>query len=310
MSRERARRMAETYLMGRETSTLKSYQSSFKKLVKICQGIEGSIFSLNEATRCEVWVECQRLKVSASGIKGLSAVMSLVLEVMGMEERTSGRERVLKRSVIKCSNLGKKKAKRKEGSLEEVLALVKEAKRTRSRADFRVAMMAAVCFFGIRRLADIQYVKVSDVVRGDDHLNIYMRRHKTDVESVGEYFTVAKSGSRFNLDRFMRSYIRVMGVSAGDALFPIELGEGAKKRSVTYNAMYTSLESMKERLGLEKSLTWHSWRIGAATRGTALGVRRNIIKKAGLWRSEAVDVYCRETNPGVVLSLALANDEN
>ena len=165
MSRERARRMVETYLMGRESSTLKSYQSSFKKLVEICQAIERSVFSLNEATRCEVLVECQRLGVSASGIKGLSAVMSLVLEVMGMEERISGRERVLKRSVIKSSNLVRKKAKRKEGSLEEVLALVKEAKRTRSRADFRVAMMAAVCFFGIRRLADIQHVKVSDVVR-------------------------------------------------------------------------------------------------------------------------------------------------
>ena len=175
----------------------------------------------------------------------------------GREDLRTG-ERVLKRLVIKSSNVGRKRAKRKEGSLEEVLALVKEAKRTRSRADFRVAMMAAVCFFGIRRLADIQYVKVSDVVRGDDHLDIYMRRYKTDVEAVGDYFTLAKSGRRFDLDRFMRSYIRVMGVSGNDALFPIELGEGAKKRSVTYNAMYTSLESMKERLGLEKSLMWHS----------------------------------------------------
>ena len=58
------------------------------------------------------------VEVSASGIKGLSAVMSLILEVMGMEERISGREKVLKRSVIKASNLVKKKAKRKEGSLE------------------------------------------------------------------------------------------------------------------------------------------------------------------------------------------------
>ena len=200
----------------------------------------------------------------------------------------------------------RKRAKRKEGSLEEVLALMKEARRTLGRADFWVAMMAAVCFIGIRRLADIQHVKVSDVVRGDDHLDIYMRRHKTDVEAVGDYFTLAKSGRRFDLDRFMRSYIIVMGVSGSDALFPIEMGEGAKKRIVTYNAMYTSLEFRKERLGLEKSLTWHSWRIGAATRGTVVGVRRNII---GLWRSEAVDVCCRETNPGVVLSLALANDE-
>ena len=110
------------------------------------------------------------------------------------------------------------------------------------------------------------------------------------------------------MDMFMRSYIRVMGVSGTEALFPIELGEGAKKRGVTYNAMYASLEAMKERLGMEKSLTWHSWRIGGATRGTAFRVRRNVIKRAGLWRSEAADIYCRETNPGVVLSLALAND--
>ena len=113
MSQERARRMVEIYLMGRESSTLKSYQSSFKKLVEICKAIDRSIFSLNEAARCEVWVECRRLEVSASGIKGLSAVMSLILEVMGMEERISGREKVLKRSVIKASNLVKEKAKRK-----------------------------------------------------------------------------------------------------------------------------------------------------------------------------------------------------
>ena len=135
-----------------------------------------------------------------------------------------------------------------------------------------------------------------------------MNRQKTDVEAVGDYFTLAKSGRRFDLDRFLSSYIKVMGVSGNDALFPIELGEGSKRRAVTYNATYALLEAMKTRLGMEKSLTWHSWRIEAATRGTSLGVRRNIIKRAGLWRSEAVDTYCRETNPGVILSLALAND--
>ena len=31
------------------------------------------------------------------------------------------------------------------------------------------------------------------------------------------------------------------------------------------------------------------------------------MKAAGLWRSSAVDIYCREANPGVVLSEALAN---
>ena len=51
-----------------------------------------------------------------------------------------------------------------------------------------------------------------------------MSGHKTDVEAVGDYFTLAKSGRRFDMDRFMGSYIKVMGVSGTDALFPIELG--------------------------------------------------------------------------------------
>lgn len=65
----------------------------------------------------------------------------------GSSSRISGREKVLKR---------------KEGSLVEVLGLVKEAKRTRSSSDYRVAMRAAICFFGIRRLADIQHVRAQD----------------------------------------------------------------------------------------------------------------------------------------------------
>jgi hypothetical protein len=34
MSRERVRRMLDIYLMGRESSTLRSYQSSFRKIVQ------------------------------------------------------------------------------------------------------------------------------------------------------------------------------------------------------------------------------------------------------------------------------------
>ena len=46
MSTERARRMLDTYIMGRESSTLRSYQSSFRKLMGICQSINRSVFGL------------------------------------------------------------------------------------------------------------------------------------------------------------------------------------------------------------------------------------------------------------------------
>ena len=63
-------------------------------------------------------------------------------------------------------------------------------------------------------------MRVNDVVRCEDHLDIYLSRHKTDVEAEGAYFTLVRSGRRFNLDSFLGRYIRVMGISGNDALFP------------------------------------------------------------------------------------------
>ena len=80
-----------------------------------------------------------------------------------------------------------------------------------------------------------------------------------------------------------------------------------KKVAVSYSRLYQSLESSKERLGLDVSLKWHSCRIDAAKRGNSLGVRRTVVKAAGLWRSSAVDIYCREAKPGVVLSYTQDN---
>jgi hypothetical protein len=69
---------------------------------------------------------------------------------------------------------------------------------------------------------------------------------------------------------------------------------------VTYAVAYHGLEYLKERLGLDNSLKWHSFSIGSATKGTSLGVRRTVVKGAGNWKSSAVDGYCREEDAGVV----------
>ena len=67
------------------------------------------------------------------------------------------------------------------------------------------------------------------------------------------------------------------------------------------------LEEMKVKVGLPGNLTWHSWRIGSASRGNQLGVRRTSIKAAGLWKSQPVDICCQEEAAGLVLSQALAD---
>ena len=76
---------------------------------------------------------------------------------------------------------------------------------------------------------------------------------------------------------------------------------------MTYPIMYKELDEMKVRVGLQGNLTWHSKRIGSASRGNKLGMRRTSIKAAGLWKSDAVDTYCQEEAAGLVLSQALAD---
>jgi hypothetical protein len=49
------------------------------------------------------------------------------------------------------------------------------------------------------------------------------------------------------------------------------LKKGARSVADTYAMMYQALEGAKERLGWDRNLTWHSFRIGSATRGTVLG---------------------------------------
>ena len=45
--------------------------------------------------------------------------------------------------------------------------------------------------------------------------------------------------------------------------------------AVSYAVMYHSLEALKKKLELDAGLTWHSFRIGSATR-TKLEVRRSV----------------------------------
>ena len=135
MRRDKVERMVEIYLKGREKSTMSSYQSSYKRLLGLCERAKVSIFGLNEESRCELWMEASESGLSAASLRGVCAVVSLVRDVMGMKEDCSGREKTLKRSLVKERNLEKKtKTQRKAGSIQELKALVKEARRTGSRS--------------------------------------------------------------------------------------------------------------------------------------------------------------------------------
>lgn len=68
---------------------MKSYESSYKKLLDLCRRCEVSIFGLDEAARCLLWTEARDCKLTPGIMRGVSAVMALIREAMGDE---SGRK--------------------------------------------------------------------------------------------------------------------------------------------------------------------------------------------------------------------------
>lgn len=144
-------RMVDTYLKWREGSTMRSYQSSYKRLLEICGKCGISVFGLNEEARCEIWLEARGGRLSIGSVRGISAVISLLKEVMGEEDACSGRERISKKALAKESNLVKMKRKRKTGTMGDVESLVLEAEKSNRKEDWVIAAFAVVCYFGCRR---------------------------------------------------------------------------------------------------------------------------------------------------------------
>jgi hypothetical protein len=128
-------RLVEVYFKGQKASTMRSYESSFRKLGGLCIECDLIIFRLDEGARCLLWVEARDSRISVASMRGISAVISLLQEVMGEEEISSGREKTLKKALAKESNLEVVKRKREPGTWSDVKALVQEAECTGRRAD-------------------------------------------------------------------------------------------------------------------------------------------------------------------------------
>ena len=88
-------------VMSREDFIMRSYESSYKKLVEMCKRAGLSVFRLVEAARCELYVEARMVRLSSAAVKGVSALISLIREVRGLEDDVSGRERVMKKTLIR-----------------------------------------------------------------------------------------------------------------------------------------------------------------------------------------------------------------
>ena len=311
----RSKELLRSYMAGREVSTMRTYNSAFRKLARFCSMKNISLFRLAEGEMIALVNTLSGQGCSEGSIKQVLAVVNLLYEAGGWATPT--RSNILSKvkvGVWKEVNEGKRRKQRKVLTVDDIKKMYKDIYKTGQRIERkRFLLMMVVSFFGMRRFSEVAGLKDRDVtVQADGSIRVWVTKSKTDKTRKGFEFTItgARAGS-FQVLKLLRWYRRSLpGVIPEDGfLFPMFRTGGRPDwgNQVSYNAARVQLIKERERLGLG-CITWHSGRIGAATGAAKKGVSRRVISKGGNWVSDAVDIYTVVEEPGVIVGDALLED--
>ena len=303
----------EFYLAGRERNTIAGYEGAFKWVRSFGQQCGRVVWDWGEGEVAGLVVKLTKERKGENLMKKCSAVVNLVNEAMGKEAPTkSGALKMVKKTAVKTMNKEKRrKMDKKPMTVEDMARMIKEIFLESRKVDFKskqILALMTMLFFGVKRFGDVQKIKVRDVVfKEDGGVEVWMRVCKTDVQGRGKVFRM--SGSRtggVSVAKILRWYVRSLGLRQEDYFF-CKIGRKSEVLGsdfIKYQEARASFDREQEYLGI-RGLTLHSGRVGAATEASEEGVSRDNIKKAGDWRSEAVDVYIKSKDQGKEVSRAL-----
>ena len=200
-------------------------------------------------------------------------------------------------------------------SLKAVLA--------RDPKDYQNIMMWAACcvaFFGCLRCSEFTapnrtsydptiHLSYSDVVV-DSKISpsmvfLYIKQSKTDTTREGAQIVLGLTGKEVCPVKALLPYMVVRGAQPGPLFIT------ADNRYLTQPLFRSALHSLLKQIGLcAEWFNTHSFRIGAATTGEAVGFSETQIKTLGRWRSNAYQRYIRPSPSQLaMLSKKLASEE-
>lgn len=166
---------------------------------------------------------------------------------------------------------------------------------------FRTAFV--LTFFAALRISEVvssnkkseSNLRLADILLSHNSLRVFIRKSKTDQSGRGIWLSLNSLDSHICPVRNISHYLAIRPFCLG-SLFIHE------DKSVLTRFQFNSL--LKKCLHYNRldafKFTSHSFRIGAATEASRLGLESNLIKKLGRWESDRFQLYIR---PQFVVSI-------
>ena len=167
-------------------------------------------------------------------------------------------------------------------------------------------MWAACCvaFFGCLRCGEftvpnqtgydpaihLSYDVVIDSKLSPSMILLHIKQSKTDVTQEGAQVVLGTTGNDVCPVKALLPYMVIRGAQPGPLFIT------ADNHYLTQALFRSALHSLLKQVGLcAEQFNTHSFRIGAATTGDAVGLSETQIKTLGRWKSNAYQRYIRPT---------------
>ena len=191
-------------------------------------------------------------------------------------------------------SLAKPVIKKEPITVETLEAIVKDAERSGTLGDLRLATACLLGFSGFLRFSELINLRPCDFKISDEMMTIKIRHSKTDQWRQGDEVLVARTANRTCPVAMIEHYMKTTGMSWEDERFlfrPIQTTKKGQRLRESGKISYSCLrEAFKKKitvLGLPPGeFGLHSLRAGGATAAANAKVLDRCFKRHGRWKSE------------------------
>ena len=301
--KELAGRLPHTILHSRADSTVKKYCGAFKRW-KIWAASHKLLAIPAKPHEFALYLQfIGEHSVSKSAVEEACNALSWVHSVSGLDSPTthplvkatlSGLQRTLAKPVVK----------KETKTIEMIEAVVRDAERSGSLSDLRLATACVLGYAGFLRFSELVNLTPADFEVSGEMMKIRIKHSKTDQLRQGDEVVIARTGSRTCPVAMFERYLQRVGMSKGDGRFlfrAIQRTKNGESLRESGSISYTCLRSVFLRkmtsLGFPAhEFGLHNMRSGGATATANANVPDRIFKRHGRWKSEnAKDGYVKDS---------------
>ena len=293
----------ESVIRSKADSTTKKYLGAFRRWKTWAQQHSLQAFPVKES---HLVLYLQSLAESSSSKSAIEEAYNAISWVHAMASCDSPTESQFVRTVMQGlqRNLAKPVTKKLPVTTEMLGAIVDDAKKSGSLADWRLATACVISYAAFLRFDELVHIRAADVKFNDEFMTISIPKSKTDQLRKGDEVIVAKTSSKLCPVSILQKYMAFAGIRPEDTCLifrpVVKTKHGEKLResgSLSYTRLRECFKAKLESLGFPaESYGLHSLRAGGATAAANGGVPDRLFKRHGRWKSDsAKDGYVEDS---------------